>query len=230
MLHSALHPHMNETQVWGAESCAYPSPCENFAWKCELWKGHIKAALGILFAASSEHAMQIHKKPTMTVRSTKQYAKGDLLIVPMSRDVHMSKTVIPNTPVVENCFEQRGWPVSGYIKSSQVWPTNEGTESFLSSYWCIRADVDQDNANATVMKQDVSISIAVAAGKHLESKVSVPVLVNTKPIEVGDEVVLLKPKKHVLAKAVEEPAPKRVKGGRAQSKSKGKGGAKKGKP
>ena len=53
-----------------------------------MWIGFIKAALIKEFQTSAESHLNIYKKPEVTVKSLKAFAKpGQLVVVPLSRNI-----------------------------------------------------------------------------------------------------------------------------------------------
>jgi hypothetical protein len=60
-------------------------------------------------------------------------------------------------------------------------------EPFLVGYWAVRSTYASADVNAEQIYKDIQVKVGV-----LSTTVRVPVITNTKPLAIGDEVIVLK--------------------------------------
>ena len=64
---------------------------------------------------------------------------------------------------------------------------HKGVEPFLVGYWAVRSTYASAYVNAEQVHKDIQVKVGL-----FSTTVRVPVITNTKPLAIGDEVIVLK--------------------------------------
>ena len=204
-----------------------------------MWVGLIKSALRQEFIKNSmDMHCKVFKQPRVMVKVTKNFEKGNFTLVALSNSV----SVMPSQKAKETskaisigqCFTHTKGEVAmlGMVKSHLTFPSKtlktdvavKVNDGFLVAFWACAEHFDANKANCIRKFHDVSVSIGT-----MTKKIKVPVIVNTKALKAGDEVIIQK----VQADSEdEEPVAKKPRKGKGKgrgkaSKPKAKGRAKK---
>ena len=113
---------------------------------------------------------------------------GDVAVI-CDRPSHASS--IP----IGTVFSKDGVDYIGYLrpmlkltsKISRTGRAQKGVEPYLVGYWAVRSSYALANVNAEQVHKDTQVKVGV-----LSTTVRVPVITNTKPLAIGDEVIVLK--------------------------------------
>ena len=171
----------------------------NSELQTDIARGLVKVALLDAYRSSSEKHTKVWRKPSQKVTVTTAFKTGSMTLVALSNHVgcgRLSKpSSIPQAALVVGEFLANGAgdKNAGFIKPHLVFPkpnTTSGfarkdTDAFRVAYWAIGSDPDPSKVNVVKMKKTI---IVKAGGTQYE--VNVPIVTNTKPLAVGDEVVV----------------------------------------
>ena len=157
------------------------SPRASSAWKYEAVKGAITIALDRvleLMEPAHEH-VELFSNPNM-VRSKSTLKEGDLMLAPATMRIDRKETL---GAICVGKFDIEFGPEPIFISPQFGAPLNKdgfpNKNAWVSPFFLAR-DAPKNKAN-------MSLTIFVYDVDAME--VRVPVLVNTKPLEVGDELV-----------------------------------------
>ena len=205
--------------------------------QCDIWKGCIKLALAEKFRQiSADEHVRIFAKPETKVCAMKDFKVGALKLVAFTNDVRSSRIESKNGFSVGTCFhdgvgnEGLGNPVRATVKHQLTFPPNplarthfgQPTQQFMVAFWACKSTSEVEGWNCEVQFLEVTI-------KCIASRtVKVPVLINTKHIHDGDELIMLKQSTELEDEA--EPQAKRQRvatepkpGDKSKGKGKGRG-------
>ena len=197
----------------------------------DVWKGTIKSALMVAFKKSSEPHIVIHKSPALKVKVKKHFKEGDFSIVGLTNHIAISHSK-SNDLLLAECYNHPSFgPMKAYAKSHLQFPTKQKAtgfarqqvEPFIVAYWACQESYDPAKANSEAKL--VTTSIKIGGASH---EIGIPTISNTKALNEGDEVIVLKTSAAAAASEVDlvEPDAKRHKGEKgkpAKGKGKGKG-------
>jgi hypothetical protein len=177
-----------------------PAPLASTELKSSILFGLTKQAMATEFAKSSEDHCIVQTSPELKLIANKSFKKeGAFKLVGLTNQVSVSATDKPGW----KCIGDAGDGFKLYCKSSNILPNTVGRDTFICKYWCARETYNQSEVNAEWTSKDVQVTV-------IDSKVEIriPMIVNTKPIENEDEIVVLKVGQ---AKDAAEPARKKPK-------------------
>lgn len=217
--------------------------CEDFATRShfdfvvEAWKGRVRAALHQMFASSPDKGLKIVKTTKTVVVATKSFNEGELKLVPFTNSVSSmidkdgKAPTAPSGVSLGSLFQHKGEHVRFFLKPALHLPDvtiKLNKDSTLPiAFWAAftKQTPDPDAANSGWETRRVTIHVASELGSKASVEIDIPIIVNQKPINIGDEIVCLKRKDAPADPDVTEPPAKKGKKGKvAQGKSgKGKG-------
>ena len=204
---------------------------------CEILQqvhiGYIKMALRHMNEkSSSDKHCTIHKQPSLKLTVKKAFKSGSLTLVALSNNVSVysiDKVKESNKAIsIGECFKNGDTSMIGVVKSHLTFPkvsksqdvAKKDVDAFLVGYWACNESHDPSKVNARRTFGEVSINV----GSDVAVKVKVPLIVNTKQLNRGDEVVVAKTSEGV---AEEQPPLKKQRplegNGKSSGKCKGKG-------
>jgi hypothetical protein len=212
------------------ENGSYADPSDNYDLLCDLWRGVTKGCIMELFRKSSEKDVKIVRRPKEGVVVSKVFKPWTLQLVALTNRVNMLCTkpgkeqkVGGKNALMQDCFEHAGGTVKAVAVPQLQYPkadsssgfASKSQEVFLASYWACKQSFDMQEVNC---EKNVKVVTAHVGGKKME--VHVPIFTNTKQLNIGDELIVLKT---TGAAAAEEPPNKMAKKGNEKGKAKGKG-------
>lgn len=173
----------------------YPSPADEFEFQSAIWKGLVKSAMQDAFEKSSEGKVCIQSKVlsdskvSTTLRVVCVADASKLTLVAISNNIAFSKT--PTESSTNICLgECIGHKV--FIKSSNHYGVTDEQKrdirqsdrsACLSAFWIVNRVDDFRAANMQSSTKDITIK-----GKQFK----LPILVNTRPIKKGEELIIYK--------------------------------------
>jgi hypothetical protein len=191
----------------------HPDPTTHPDLLIDISKGAIKTALLHEFLKSSEEWCSLQISPQTKVFATKGFNKvGGFKLVGLTTSVNVLNKNAGGI-CMGICFENGGRVFSAYAKSSLCVPTaakasgyaRTAAEPFVAKYWACMESLDLEKTNCE--QGSVSIQIKVGAETRM---INIPIITNSKPIKVGDEIVV---SKQSVPTEPEEPAKKHAKTG-----------------
>lgn len=203
----------------------YPDPCLYNDMLVDVWKGHIKSALIAAFQKSSESKVIVHKEPSVKVVAAKSFKEGALHIVGLSNNITISSKSNTGLLCLGGCFEH---PTQGvmkaFVRSHLQFPVTMTTtgfartavEPFIVAYWACQESQDTSKANCKVTM--VESLVKIGATTH---KIGIPTITNSKPLDEGDEIVVLK--QSPAGESEQQPDAKKPKVAQSTKGKKGKG-------
>ena len=200
-----------------------PSTCSDML--VDVWKGHIKAMLIEAYKKSSEPNIIVHSKPSLKVEAGRSFKEGALTLVGLTNNISITNKS-SHDMVLAECFEH---PSHGTmracanrhlqfpIKVAATGFARPHTDPFIVAYWACQETLDTSKANCQASLVLSSLKIGSSSYKAF-----IPTITNTKALQSGDEIIVLK------ASIAEEPQPvepeaKRHKGAQGSHGKKGKG-------
>ena len=179
----------------------------------DLYKADIKRALLALHLkhADEESDLRLMQKPTRGVFAGRNHSAGKLKLVPASGMVQLADPGQPAPSGAVSLGEcvthpSKGTQMVGYIlRHCQVPDANNPEKGFITPYWWLRSVADEQEANLEVQVHSVSITHAVEINPKPAAKTAktssssssfvceVPVLVNKRAMEAGEELLVYKP-------------------------------------
>ena len=205
LLHVFMIKQVEKIEVFDPKS--YPDPSDHYELMADIAKGQIKQALRSLFKASSESKLKMMKKGRdFHVVSTQEFQKGECVIVPLSTQVLISKKQLTanNLIYLGNLFTVKKDNAYAYIKSMAQMTCSKEPDAFRAQYWVVTSTHDSKLANAHFAKKSATISVTIG-GKGEDKVIDVPIIENSKPVKVGDEIIIYKA--DIREKIVEEKEP-----------------------
>lgn len=215
----------------------YTDPSTNLDVLIDVWKGFVKAELLAAFKKSSENCVAITRKPSLGVHATRAIKADALQLVALTPTVIMDvggESTPANTVQIEGApFDYGGKPVRVHLKSVMQFPQDRSasrkvpSDPYIVAYWCIRESFDPAQANAT--REYCTSSVKSGLGSF---EIRIPVVVNTKALVDGDEIIILKQTPTRADKGADpevgdddagSPKTKLAKTGRGKGKAKAKG-------
>lgn len=187
-------------------------PLDSFDLKASIISGACKNATALEFAKSNESDCTVSVTPDVKVYASKAFRSGNFKLVGLTNNITVQpddkQMLVSARPIGTG----KGW--RAYARSSNSSVVQSAAVSFLAKFYTVHTTFDQGAVNCAY--QDKEVEINVMGEKE---KVLIPMIVNTAPIAVGDEIVVLKvsheqpveppSKKHKAApKTVPKAAPK----------------------
>ena len=177
----------------------HTSAADSFEFKSELFKGYVRAALNDVFRHCTDKDVSLYKRPTK-VTAHKRFGENQLKLCPLTSIVgiaaakHGRSTVPPNAIDMGSLFEHASNSVHAYIKQPTIMPT-EKNSGFFVAYWLVTVTVDPSEANSAYKDINVDVTMHTENCKAYKTTVNIPVIVNTKAIDKGMEIIVLKRKR-----------------------------------
>lgn len=190
------------------------APSKNFDLHSDLCKARVKYALLSLHArfADEEAGLRLMQKPTKGVFAGRNFPAGKLRIVPASGMVVLADAAItvPNSAInlgIAMKHPTKGTDIAAHIVRHAQLPQKAG--GFLTPYWFVRSVASEEEANLETQMHTVTVaqSIMFEDTKHVVKRtksaqqdtvkdqdftVKVPLLVNSRAIKAGDELLYYK--------------------------------------
>ena len=158
----------------------------SFDLRASIMVGAIKNAVAVEFGKSSEEGCKVQVTPSVKVFALKKFsAKESFKLVGLTNNVqvlHQDKELLS---AAKSMGTGDDW--KAYCRSSNDNLSKENDSYFFCKYWAVHSTFDQNVCNCEFQEKEVDI---VVIGEKI--KIKVPMLVNTKPIAAGDEIVVLK--------------------------------------
>jgi hypothetical protein len=213
---------VKDAEVYICKDCKDPSEHNDIV--IPMWKGFVKAAMVSLFNSSSEHQIKVQRQPELTVIALADFGVGRLRLVALTYNVPvhvLDKKIAEDSSTIDLgvVYESSKGAVHALAKPCITFPKEELTKDivtkepneFIVSYWAVKQVHDARRVNVAKEMKMVSIKVGSQA-----FEVNVPMLVNTKKISCGDEILVLKLDK--TPEAAEEPDHKRARKGKGRGK------------
>ena len=214
----------------------HPCPTQHLDILSVTWKGAITSALVGEWHKSAEQSCKLQTAPNQNVIATRTFNKaGTFKLVPLPSAVTLSKNVTTSGPGLNigKVFTHDATEYYAHIKGVMVLPkkvvvraiARTIVEPFVVKFWACDSSFEVDKVNCQHVDQDVTIKMG--GESHV---LSVPMVVNIKPIKIGDAIIVMKKS----TAPVVPPPPKRQKVDEAGAEAKApqncaKGSGKKGK-
>lgn len=177
--------------------------------------GYIKAALRCAFNKSSVDAhCTIRKDPRVGLLVNKDFPTSSFMLVALSKNVSVMDgakfKATPKMVSLGECFNHDGASMIGVVRSHMAFPqkqhkadtAHKDVNQFLVAYWAAVCNETYEPAKANASRSFIEVSVKVAASSRgtlneggastNNIKVQVPVLINTKPLVAGDEIIVMK--------------------------------------
>ena len=169
----------------------FADPLENFDLKAAIIAGALKHHMALEFAKSSEDGCKVQLSPNVQVIAARKFGKGAFKLVGLTNHV----SVVPDGKVMltaNKCVGKGdGW--IAYCRSSNESPSIPTNVCFFAKFWAVQNSFDQSAVNCEYQDKEVEI---IVQGEKL--KIMVPMLVNTKPMDKDEHIVVLKVSEHVI--------------------------------
>ena len=197
-----------------------------------MWRGCLKAALVSAFLKSGEEHCRIVRKPEQHVYALNKFALGKLSLVALSNTMQFVSCVeggVPSVPsraqVLYKCFTHNKKDYYAVVKPQSNFPASEcdqktgffrqASEVFLAKYWLCEEDALNANCERSFIESKIKCG-------PIDGTIKIPVITNTKPINIGDALIV---QKGALQTEDDAPAKKkaRCESSKASSKGKSKG-------
>ena len=170
-----------------ANDCMNDSEHKLLGYKCMAMQ-----ALIAMLAKFKSPSVRIMTSPTSGVYATKDYKKGDLLVLPMVSDlskltVELDKKVrCPPKQIVVK-FSEKGAP-RVFIAPQAA------SEEFVAMFWSIGGTDKKAGVNLVFDEKVVQMRMPSLSAKNTNEliDITVPVLVNNKAVKVDDELRVFK--------------------------------------
>lgn len=186
----------------------YTDPTVNNDLLTDIWKGCVKAALTEAFKKSSENKVVVYKQPSTKVVALKAFKPGALQLVGLTNNITVSatgKTASGTLCLGEAFVHSVHGQTKVYARPHLQFPaTSTATgfarnvvEPFIVAYWACQETFDSARANCEATLPTVSKKIG-----GVSHEICIPTLTNTKPLQEGDEIFVLK-----VSQAQELPIP-----------------------
>ena len=186
-------------------------PRHNLNLHIDIWKGLMYNAL---LAESSNHtdtedALRLKQKPSKAVFALSPFATGALTLVPLSNNIY---TVKPGASVPTNAIslgtvlKHPTKDIDAFISAKNLEPkapaptsghfANADKDTWIAPFWWVRQTTDEAEANMKIVFKQCAANVSVKITKEVqqEHQLTLPLMVNTKKINVGGELVLYKGK------------------------------------
>ena len=173
-----------------------------------VFKSKVIVAVEALAGRYTLPNIRIQEKPTKGVFATDVCAKESVTLIPISRKVivYSEAIKVPDT-------------AAKFTDTVAALP--DSTKDFVVPYWHVGTTPLADKATAGIVHKLISVQAYMAPkmASSTCSKISVPCIVNTKRLCIGDELLLFKPaaeparkvaKRHIAISELDTPSPKRA--------------------
>ena len=163
-------------------------PLKQAAYQETSAKAYITIAM-LHYSGESSSGLRINTKPVRSVFAEEAFAANKLCLVPHTNRI-AGANVAGQAPV--GGLECLVAP-HGRQEKRKFYAMPTFGESFVAAAWAVRTTVDQEHANVTVVKKQVSVSVAGKGQPDSTVDVSLPILTNPKRIKVGEELLIYAP-------------------------------------
>jgi hypothetical protein len=196
-------------ETWHPSSTTQPTflgnvtdPSNNFELKASTIAGACKNAIALEFAKSCDADIKVQSAPECKLYALRAFKKaGSLKLVGITNNVSVQpdgKDMLTSSKFIGH---GDGW--RAYCRSSNTsLASAAGSSCFLAKYYLVHSTFDQNLVNCEYEDKEVDISVLGS-----KEKIMVPTIVNTKPIAVGDELIVLK----ISSELPAEPPTKKLK-------------------
>lgn len=194
---------------WHSSSTTQPTfletttgPLNNFELTASIVAGACKNAMALEFAKSCDDDIKVQTAPECKLFAIKAFKKvGSLKLVGLTNNISVQPDGKELLTSAKFIGQGAGW--KAYCRSSNSSLTNASSSSFfLAKHYLVHSTFDQNLVNCEY--EDKEVDISVLGNKE---KIMVPMIVNTKSIAVGDEIIVLRVSPE--PPAAEPPAKKR---------------------
>ena len=165
-----------------------------------VYSGFIKSALRSLWNKKSmDDRCSIVKNKGVMLRVNENFATGALKLVALSTNASVQETTQTKKPkesklliaIGQMFTNSKGNPMIGVVRNALTFPQaakHEDTrevdkDGCLVAFWAVREIKGKGNAEVTFENVDVKVGSEV-------TKINVPVMVNTAPLKIGQELIL----------------------------------------
>ena len=176
----------------------YPNPADHYNLQSVSNEGILKAALLEVFRQSQEPHIRVYHKPKEKAVVTKPFKVGGCMLAPLTRNVSFQGNglTLKGCVKVGEMFTTQTGPQIAWLKNDLVWPkTGERSGSSRSAatlnivaFWACRQSHDASEVN--FVRDVKSVNISIGGTKR---SIGVPIAINSKPLQAGDEIVIAKP-------------------------------------
>ena len=198
-------------QAYAAEQIA--SPDTNIDRKSIAHKGRIAVAMLQAYEASCEDQCTLWKKPIQTIKVDADFKTRDFELTAMTPSISIVLDKEGKCTVTESAtclslgplFDHGGEKARGFLRAATVLPPEDAagkvlargttvkeSTSFVSTYWLVRSTSVKSESNCAREAQIVSVKAEYDKDHKKEANIKVPVIVNTKPLKEGDELLYYK--------------------------------------
>ena len=160
-------------------------------------KAQIYLAMNMLSTSIGAAQVRLQAKPSKRVFAEKHFKLHECVLVAESTNIFVpAKGANPPTSAVEvpeaKCSQDPDAKFYLSPPSMTAEPCASPTGASLhSAFWCVRQGTAAEVSMEKSFRQ-ISITVKGQASKTSKVDISVPVLQNTKPLNIGDELVILK--------------------------------------
>ena len=207
----------------------HKSPALSIDVLSDVYKGVIKHALCSLFEASSEQHVVVHRKPDLKVVAAKAFKAAQLMLAPLTTNVSFASSdiVAGGFILVGKCFDVGGVNTYAFLKPVVAWPSDakqaNKSSGFIVAFWSVQVTHIIEEANAELVTKEAIATSTVGRAKDTK-ELNITVIVSTKAIAEGGEIIVYKPKLKRDDPPVDcEPKSKKLKGNGKKGNSCGKG-------
>ena len=183
------------------------TPSENCDLLSDVVKGAIKEKLMAMFQKSSEQYMTIRRLPAVSVVATKNFKEGTMELVGLTNRIQLLKTAaLPQTDsntcvYLGQCIAIGDCDYHAMAQCHLTFPKETqasgfamiAVSPFMPSYWAVTETATPSEANYERRMEEVQLKYA---GK--QHTLLIPKIVNTKPLEHGQTLRVLKTPGKVL--------------------------------
>ena len=161
-------------------------------------KANIYLAMNMVSTSIGAAEVRLQSKPSKRVFAEKNFKMHECVLVAESTNIFVpTKGSTPPAAAVEvpDVRSSQEPDAKFYLSPPSMTPgapaDAPSAASLHSAFWCVRHGADAD-VNMERSFRKVSISIKGETSRASKVDVSIPVLVNKKPLKIGDELVVLK--------------------------------------
>ena len=174
-----------------------PSPVDFFDLVADAHRGVVKQAMRVAYAKSSTD-VDVVRKPDVKVLAGKDFKMDELVLVALSPSVSMVTEVAKSDAnvVIKNVLQSAGKDYHAVIKpfqqvrqphAARPGAPAKDLQPVIVPFWSVRPSLSPAEANTA----RTSMTIKVRIGQE-SMDVEIPTMTNTKPLKIGDEIVVFK--------------------------------------
>jgi len=157
-------------------------------------KGMIARALRMFTESMAVPAVRVQAKPTKRVLALKSYDVGACTLVPetMGISVVTAGQSAPATGI--EVFVTAGHADAKFYLLPPAMSTDSSKTGLVAPLWVVRATQDPGEATMQWCNRTVSMQVKILPmhGKAQTDEITIPVMSNLKPLQIGDELIILK--------------------------------------